>query len=272
MSTKATAGTPTAERLIEPRTAKSLMDRRYVTGALMLVMVLASMEQTITSTAMPTIIGDLHGFEHYSWGVSLYLLALTVSMPLYGRLADAWGRKRVILGAVLIFSIGSALAASAHTMGELILYRGMQGLGAGGIMPVVLTILGDIFTLEERASVQGYFSAIWGSASLAGPALGAFLVTTFGWRSIFFVNLPFGALGLGVLMWKYHDHEKPHSTDLDLPGVGLISVSCMSLLAAVSLFGGEEWSWTWGGGLALLAIVTGLLFVRHERTAGNPIM
>src|ERR1700736_5580478 len=108
--------------------------RRYVTAALLLVMVLASMEQTITSTAMPTIIGDLHGFEHYSWVVSIYLLALTVSMPLYGRLADVWGRKRVILGAVLVFSIGSALAASAHSMGELILYRGMQGLGAGGIM------------------------------------------------------------------------------------------------------------------------------------------
>src|SRR5689334_7194816 len=145
----------------------AVLDRRYVTGALMLVMVLASMEQTITSTAMPTIIGDLHGFEHYSWVVSIYLLDLTVSMPLYGRLADVWGRKRVILGAVLIFSVGSALAASAHSMGGLILYRGMQGLGAGGIMPVVLTILGDIFTLEERASVQGIYSAIWGSASLA---------------------------------------------------------------------------------------------------------
>src|ERR1700761_5990707 len=122
-------------------------DRRWVTAALMLVMVLASMEQTITSTAMPTIIGDLQGFEHYSWVVSIYLLALAVSMPLYGRLSDVWGRKRVLLGAVLIFSIGSALAAFAHSMTSLIIYRGMQGLVAGGIMPVVLTILGDIFTL-----------------------------------------------------------------------------------------------------------------------------
>src|SRR5260370_891967 len=123
------------------------MDRRYVTAALMLVMVLASMEQTITSTAMPTIIGDLHGFEHYSWVVSIYLLALTVSMPLYGRLSDVLGRKRVILGATALFSVSSALAASAHTIGQLVIYRGLQGLGAGGIMPVVLTILGDIFTL-----------------------------------------------------------------------------------------------------------------------------
>src|SRR4029077_18115006 len=109
--------------------------RRYVTAALLLVMVLASMEQTITSTAMPTIIGDLHGFEHYSWVVSIYLLALTVSMPLYGRLVEVWCRKRLILAAVLIFALGSALAASASSMGQLIVYRGMQGLGAGGIMP-----------------------------------------------------------------------------------------------------------------------------------------
>src|SRR5947209_11206689 len=108
-------------------------ERRYVTGALMLVMVLASMEQTVTSTAMPTIIGELHGFEHYAWVASIYLLACTVSMPLYGRLADAWGRKRVILGAILLFSIASVLAASARSMPQLIVYRGLQGLGAGGI-------------------------------------------------------------------------------------------------------------------------------------------
>src|SRR3984957_9181917 len=137
------------------------MDRRWVTAALMLVMVLASMEQTITSTAMPTIIGDLHGLEHYSWVASIYLLACTVSMPLYGRLADALGRKPVVLWAIGLFLVASGLAGAAHSMTQLIIFRGLQGLGAGGIMPVVLTILGDIFTLEERASVQGLFSAIW---------------------------------------------------------------------------------------------------------------
>ena len=248
------------------------MDRRYVTGALMLVMVLSSMEQTITSTAMPTIIGELHGFEHYAWVASIYLLACTVSMPLYGRLADALGRKRVIVGAILLFCVASVLAASARNMPQLIAYRALQGLGAGGIMPVVLTILGDIFTLKERARIQGLFSAIWGAASLAGPALGAFLVKTMGWRSIFFINLPFGALGLFVLIWKYRDHEKPHSTDLDLPGVFGLAVACMGMLAAVSLFGTEAWSWTWGGALIGVSIVAGILFVRHEKRAANPIM
>src|SRR6476620_7281538 len=193
------------------------LDRRFVTLALMLVMVLASMEMTVTSTAMPTIIGELHGLEHYSWVASIYLLAMTVTMPLYGRLADTLGRKRVILVAILLFCVSSVLASLARSMPQLIAYRGLQGLAAGGIMPIVLTILGDIFTLEERAKIQGVFSSIWGTSSLAGPALGAFLVNTFGWRSVFFVNLPFGLLGLGVLMWKYHDREKPHSTDLDLP-------------------------------------------------------
>src|SRR5687767_7771439 len=117
-------------------------DRRYVTAAMMLVMVLASMEMTVTSTAMPTIIGDLHGLEHYSWVASVYLLACTVSMPLYGRLADAVGRKRVILFAIGLFCVASVLASMSRNMGQLILFRGLQGLGAGGIMPIVLTILG----------------------------------------------------------------------------------------------------------------------------------
>src|SRR5690349_24916891 len=114
-----------------------ILDRRFVTAALMLVMVLASMEQTVTSTAMPTIIGELHGLEHYSWVASVYLLACTVSMPLYGRLADALGRKRVVLAAIVLFLVGSGLAARAHAMGQLITWRALQGLGAGGVMPVV---------------------------------------------------------------------------------------------------------------------------------------
>ncbi|HEY8747155.1 MAG TPA: MFS transporter [Tepidisphaeraceae bacterium] len=277
-STNAAAGTQTAEQLapeqiaLEPRTPRFLRDRRYVTAALMLVMVLASMEQTITSTAMPTIIGELHGFEHYSWVVSIYLLALTVSMPLYGRLADVWGRKRVILGAVLIFSIGSALAASASSMGQLILYRGLQGLGAGGIMPVVLTILGDIFTLEERASVQGFFSAIWGGAALAGPALGAFLVKTLGWRSIFFVNLPIGVIGLLVLVWKYHDRQKPHSTNLDLPGAITLSIACSAALLLASGVTPTGATWHWSAWLGVVAVLATGAFLWIEQTAPNPIM
>ena len=136
----------------------------------MLVMVLASMEMTVTSTAMPTIIGELHGLEHYSWVASIYLLACTVSMPLYGRLADALGRKRVILAAIVLFLVGSVLAASRTRWGSSSLFRGLQGLGAGGIMPVVLTILGDIFTLEERRQDPGLLQRRLGDG-VAGRAV-----------------------------------------------------------------------------------------------------
>jgi MFS family permease len=255
----------------EPRDPR-LVDRRYVTAAMLLVMVLASMEMTVISTAMPTIIGDLHGLEHYAWVASIYLLACTVSMPLYGRLADALGRKRVLLTAIGLFCAASVLAAASQSMTQLIVFRGLQGLGAGGIMPVVLTILGDIFTLKERAKIQGAFSAVWGGASLAGPALGWVLVDSLGWRSVFFVNLPFGAIGFAVLAWKYHDRERPHKVDLDLPGIGLLALSCGAILAAVSGLGPDGWPWPVAVALAVVAVVAMAWFVRVERRATNPVL
>ena len=246
--------------------------RKWITAALMLVMVLASLEATVTSTAMPTIIGDLHGLEHYSWVASIYLLASTVVMPLYGRLADVLGRKRVMVFAIGMFALGSILAAFSRSMGQLILFRGIQGLGAGGIMPVVLTILGDIFTLEERARIQGIFSAVWGTSALAGPAMGAFLVKTLGWPSVFWVNLPAGLAGLAMLLLKYHDHRRPHSTDLDLFGVTTLAIGSTALLAAVSLMAGVQISPVLPLALLAVSLVALPIFVRHELKAANPVM
>ncbi len=248
------------------------LDRRAVTGALMLVMVLASMEQTVTSTAMPTIIGSLHGLEHYSWVASIYLLACTVSMPLYGRLADALGRKRVILFAIGLFVASSLLASTARSMPELILFRGLMGLGAGGIMPVVLTIIGDIFTIEERARVQGFFSAVWGTSALAGPALGWFLVTTLGWRSVFFVNLPFGLIGWLVLAHFYRDQEKPQSVGLDLPGFAGLAIGFGTLLTLVSRLGPGGWPWTVAIALAAITTIAFIFYALHERGSRDPIL
>ncbi len=248
--------------------------RRFITAALMLIMVLASMEATVSSTAMPTIIGDLHGLEHYAWVASIYLLTSTISMPFYGRLADVWGRKRVLMLAIGVFAAGSLLAALTgyvfRSMPALIVFRGIQGLGAGGIMPVVLTIIGDIFTIEERAKIQGLFSAVWGTASLAGPALGALLVHTLGWPSIFWINLPAGFLGLVVLIAYYHDNQKPHSLDLDLPGISFLALTSVCLLTSLSLATELPW-WATAGTLALSAIL-GVIFIRIERRAINPIM
>jgi MFS family permease len=247
-------------------------DKRFTVAALLLIMVLASMEMTVTSTAMPTIIGELQGLQHYSWVASLYLLACTVTMPLYGRLADVLGRKRVILGATLLFTSGSVAAAFSHSMTQLIVFRGIQGLGAGGIMPVVLTILGDLFTLQQRARMQGMFSAVWGISSLAGPAFGAFLVKTLGWRWVFLVNLPFGLLGLAVLVWKYHDRQKPHSTDLDLPGIALLSIASVSLLSLVSGMGPGGLPNLTLGMLAIATVVSTVLFVLQERRVAHPVL
>lgn len=247
-------------------------DRRYVLAALMLVMSLASLEQTVTSTAMPTIIGELHGLEHYSWVASIYLLASIVTMPLYGRLSDKLGRKRVLLFAIALFTAGSVLASFAQSMQQLILLRGIQGLGAGGIMPVVLTILADIYSLDERARVQGYFSAVWGVAALAGPPLGAFLVKTLGWRSIFYVNLPFALLGMAVLMWKYTDRSERHAVDLNLPGIASLAVACTSLLGVLSGLGPGGWSWPLLIVGTVVVAATFAYFFRHERRADQPIL
>ncbi len=249
-----------------------LRTRRFITAALLLVMVLVSMEMTITSTAMPTIIGDLHGLEHYSWVASIYLLACTVTMPLYGRLADAIGRKRVLLAAIVIFCGGSLAASFSHSMTQLIVFRGIQGLGAGGVMPVVLTIIGDIFTLEERAKIQGFFSGVWGTSSLAGPALGALLVKTLGWRSVFWVNLPLGTIGLIMLAWNYHERRERHEMDLDAPGVGALAIASMALLSLVSRLGPTGWSWTMIGVLSFVTIAALTFFIRHERRTPHPIL
>jgi MFS family permease len=252
--------------------SRPALDRRYVVAALMTVMVLASMEQTVTSTAMPTIIGDLKGLEHYSWVASIYLLACTVSMPLYGRLADVLGRKKVIVFSISLFCVASLLAAASQNIVQLIAFRGIQGLGAGGIMPVVLTIAGDIFTIQERPKVQGFFSGVWGAAALGGPALGAALVKAFGWRSVFYINLPLGALGMAVLMWKYHDREKAHSTDLDLPGVIALAIACTAALALVSGLGPGGWPGPACVVLGAAAVIATVWFVMIERKAANPIL
>jgi MFS family permease len=248
------------------------IDRRFVTAALMLVMVLASMEMTVTSTAMPTIIGELHGLEHYSWVASLYLLTCTVSMPLYGRLSDALGRKRVVLFAITLFTVASILASTSQSMIQLVLFRGLQGLGAGGIMPVVLTILADIFTLEERAKIQAFFSAVWGTASLAGPWLGATLVMSLGWRSIFWINLPFGVIAMAVLMWKYHDQERPHSSHLDLTGFATLAIGCTAVLALVSRLGPGGWSWGMTIGLLAVTAAATIYYFIHEKREEHPIL
>jgi MFS family permease len=162
-----------------------------VTIALMLGMFLAALDSTIVGTALPSIVGKLGGISLYSWVFSAYLLTSTTTIPIYGKLADLYGRKLIFLFGTALFLLGSILSGSAQSMEQLILFRALQGLGAGAVMPIVLTIIGDIFQLEERAKVQGLFSGVWGLSSVVGPVLGGLIVDHYSWRWVFYINIPF---------------------------------------------------------------------------------
>jgi MFS family permease len=192
--------------------------RRAVTFALVLVTSLSSFESTVVTTAMPTIIGELHGLPLYAWVFSAYLFASTVTMPFYGRLADVHGRRKMLLVAIALFLGGSLLCALARTMPHLIVARGLQGLGAGGLIPLALTVSGDLYSLEERARIQGLFSSIWGLGSLVGPLAGAFLTMSLGWRSIFVLNLPLGLLAAWIVATQMIES---HGTTPESPAAAL---------------------------------------------------
>src|SRR3954469_25024374 len=208
--------------------------RAMVTLALLLAMAVTALEQTVVSTAMPSIIAQLKGLDIYPWVFSAYLLAATVSTPIYGKLADLFGRKRVLLFGLGLFALGSMLSGLARSMPQLIGMRVVQGLGAGALGPIVLTMLGDLFTLRERAKVQGLFSAVWGGASLIGPALGGVLTDQLSWRWVFYVTVPFGLLAAWILTRYVHEtvERKQAVAPIDWPGaLTLALASCLILLA-----------------------------------------
>lgn len=246
---------------------------RAVMAALILVSALAALESTVMSTAMPTIIGELRGLAVYSWVFSAYLLAATVTMPLYGRMADLYGRRRVLLGAIALFVAGAGACAAAQTMTHLVLARVLQGLGAGGLMPVALIVVADLFPLRERARVQGLFSSVWGVASLAGPLLGAALTVTFGWRSIFSINLPLGALAFLLVATQMVESRSPRPDPLDVGGALVLAGGLTALLLSVVQKAGA--SALPLGARALLAaggIAALLLFVRAQARRAHPLV
>jgi MFS family permease len=246
---------------------------RAVTFALVLVTALASLESTVVSTAMPTIIGELRGLPVYSWVFSAYLLSATVTMPIYGRLADLYGRRRILLIAISLFVVGAGACAAAQTMTHLIAARVLQGLGAGGLMPVALIVSGDLFSLRERARIQGLFSGIWGVASLAGPMLGAALTVTFGWRSIFSINLPLGVIAFFLVATKMIESRATRPDPLDVSGGLLLAGGITALLLSVlQKTGGAALSPTGRVALIVAGVVLLAVFARQQARREHPLI
>ncbi|HEX9204399.1 MAG TPA: MFS transporter, partial [Candidatus Deferrimicrobiaceae bacterium] len=198
--------------------------------ALLLGLFLAAMEMTVVSTAMPTAVGDLGGIHLYAWVFAAYMLASTVTLPIHGKLADLYGRKPVMIAGIALFLCGSFLCGHANGMDTLILFRALQGLGAGAIQPVAMTIVGDLFDVHRRARIQGVLGAVWGLAGLIGPVLGGAIVHWLSWRWVFYVNIPLGLGCAAVLAVAYHEKVERRAHRLDLAGAVLLSITVVLAL------------------------------------------
>lgn len=244
-----------------------------IVAGLMLTTFLAALDGSIVSTAMPTITGQLGGFDLYSWVFSIYLLTSTVTVPIYGKLADLFGRKRVLLVGVVLFLAGSALCGYSQDMLQLVIFRGIQGIGGGAILPIAVTILGDLFPLEQRAKIQGFTGSVWGISAVVGPALGGFIVDNTSWRWIFYLNLPFGILAVLTIVIFFHERLNTRNHKIDFMGAFCLLVGTSALLLGLTS-GGRDWAWVSGPSLLVFGVaVVGLAgFFMVERVAGEPIL
>ncbi len=261
----------TSERPPQPET--STRDRFAIFSALALVLLLASLDQTIVSTALPTIVREIGGLSHLSWIVTAYLLATTVVVPLYGKLGDLFGRRAVLQTAVIIFLVGSALCGIAQNLPELIAFRILQGLGGGGLIVTAIAVVGDVVPPRERGKYQGFFGGVFGLSTVLGPLIGGFIVDNLSWRWIFLINLPFGILALAVINRTFRPHRHKAHIEIDYAGAVLLGLALTSLViitslgatlvseAPVSLFA-----------FSLLGVVSLAAFIYTETQVDDPLL
>ena len=258
---------PIAQTVAPPA---AIRRRPLVLAGIMLGMFMSAVEATIVASAMPTIVAELGGFQLFSWVFAIYLLAQAITIPIYGRLADLHGRKRVFCAGAALFLVGSVLCGFAWNMLALIGFRALQGLGAGAIIPVSTTIIADLYSPADRARMQGYLGSVWGVAAVIGPALGAFIVQHLSWSIIFWINLPVGVLSIALLMLFLREHLVPHQHTIDYGGSALLMVGSGALMLALTQ--AHELSRPMFYGLVAAAAVVIGIFLRHERVAAEPML
>ncbi|MEO6513408.1 MAG: MDR family MFS transporter [Candidatus Saccharimonadales bacterium] len=246
---------------------------KYIMTALMIAMLLAALDQSIVATALPRIASDLHGLTKLSWVATSYLITSAIVTPIYGKLGDMFGRKKIFQIAIAIFLLGSVLAGLSQTMNQLVFFRALQGVGAGGLMSLVLAIIGDVIPPRYRGRYQGYFGAVFGLSSIGGPVLGGLFTEHLTWRWIFYINLPLGALAMYLVSTRLHLPVKTHKHRVDYAGAGLLSASVMSLIL-LSVWAGIDYAW---GSIEILSlaastVIFGLLFIWRELRAAEPII
>jgi len=248
-------------------------ERGPVLIGIMLSMALVAIDATIIATAVPSIVGSLGGFAQFPWLFSVYLLAQAVTVPVYGKLADVFGRKPVMLVGIGLFLLGSVLCGAAWNMGALIAFRAVQGLGAGAVQPMSMTIVGDLYSLQERAKVQGYLASVWAVSSVVGPTLGGVFSEYVSWRWIFFVNVPLCLVAAAAIGLKFTERVDRRRPQIDYAGAVVLTAALTLLILGV-LEGGQSWAWAsvpsiavLGGGVLLLAG-----FVAVERRAADPVV
>ncbi|MFC7392378.1 MDR family MFS transporter [Scopulibacillus cellulosilyticus] len=247
--------------------------RPLVLTSIIMAMFMSAIEGTIVATAMPNIVGDLGGFSLYSWVFSGYLLMNALTILIYGKLADLFGRKPVIIFGIIIFLIGSLLAGLSSSMKMLILFRFIQGIGAGAIQPIATTIVGDIYTVQERSKIQGYLSSVWGISAIIGPALGGVFVQYFNWAWVFWMNLPLGVLAIIGISAFFHENLEKTSHKVDYKGSALLFIALSSLMI-VFIEGGTAWGWTSLPVILLIALflVCFIVFIFQEKRTEEPIV
>ena len=261
------------ERAVAPSGVGFRSERGPVLIGVMLSTALVAIDTTIIATAVPSIVGSLGGFSAFPWLFSVYLLAQAVTVPVYGKLADVFGRKPMMLFGIGLFLLGSVLCGCAWSMGSLIAFRAVQGLGAGAVQPMSMTIIGDLYSLEERAKVQGYVASVWAISSVVGPTLGGVFSEYVSWRWIFFVNIPLCLVAAAMISLRFTERVDRRRPQIDYAGAVVLTVA-LTLLILGLLEGGQAWAWASPQSIAVLgagAVLLGL-FVVVERRAADPVV